>query len=616
MEEVPTKWNVDRVCLWLDGGGLGHLTPIFKRNKIDGSMLMSLSKTDLRDELDIDALSDRKALWDRLEALQRKKASPVPVPALSPKSGGGYRSVSPKADDNRCEECFKLFAISDVPILFKLPGALRSVQLHSHCKNTWARRNAKSCQQCHKPMITDITTITGQWGKAELHPECVRDFEKKQRDRAGPSAAPINLTTGGKGGRCEHCLAKFEPGDTPILLTLPGALRAAELHAHCKQAWARLHAKKCDQCGEAMTTDLTTLSGAFGKAEVHPSCVAAYEISLQNGARPASSSPQPTYPSHQVSPPPRVGPTRSSPTGVGAGAGIPVGGPHGKCEHCLRPFESYDKPILLTLPGASRHAELHPHCKTVWSRQHAKKCDFCGEAMITDITTLTGGWGVAELHPDCVSGYEKSKNIRRPSGGGPSGDRCDYCGVSFRDGETATVVTLPGENSSAKLHPSCRSNWSLQHAKKCEFCYKPMPTEVTTMSGNWGKADIHPECVTAFKDALATGRYPVKGSPPPHHSPNTSPPRTQRSASPNTCYHCHQPFSTQEAMTLLTVADLSHEVSLHDRCIDQFHRSLGHICTLCNGTVTGHMTKLSGDFGKATLHPSCLLDFKKIHNLV
>eukprot|EP01064_Diplonema_japonicum_P015981 TRINITY_DN24021_c0_g1_i1.p1 TRINITY_DN24021_c0_g1~~TRINITY_DN24021_c0_g1_i1.p1 ORF type:complete len:589 (+),score=138.05 TRINITY_DN24021_c0_g1_i1:35-1801(+) len=588
MEEVPSKWSVDRVCLWLDGGGLGQLAPIFIKNKIDGKVLMSLTKTDLRDELEIDALSDRKQLWDRLDILQRKKASPVSVPAISPKAapaGGGYRSVSPMKDLDRCEECFKMFGVADVPVIFKLPGAQRSAQLHSRCKDSWARRNAKPCQQCHKLMVTDITTLTGPFGKAELHPECVRSFENKQRDRVPSSSTPVNFTTGGQGGRCEYCMAKFAPGDTPILLTLPGALRAAELHPHCKQPWAKMHSKKCDQCGEAMPTDITTLSGAFGKAEVHPECVASYETSLQNGVRPSSSSPKP------------FGSAPPSPSHTAPRTSLPAP-PQGKCEHCFRPFESYDKPILLTLPGASRHAELHPHCKTLWSRAHAKKCDFCGEAMITDITTLTGAWGTAELHPGCVSGYEKTKNNATRSSE-PGMDKCTYCGVSFRDGETASVVTLPGGSATAKLHPSCRNSWSLANAKKCAHCRRPMPTDVTTLTGAWGSADVHPDCVASFK---AAGKFPEK-------SPSTSPQKSQ-------CYHCQRPFSVKEPMTILELADLEKEVYLHDGCVEGCYRAMGHICNLCNGTISGRQIKLKGTFGEAMLHPHCLLEFKRINNLV
>eukprot|EP00659_Diplonema_papillatum_P007667 gene7667-11760_t len=205
MADVPSAWSVDRVCSWLADNGLSHLDSCFRRNRVDGRALMSLTKGDLKDELCIEALGDRKALWDRLEILSHRRtsvglpfdrvASSSPVPVVST-----YASPTPSsASGDRCEHCFKLFSLSDVPILLTLPGASRAAQLHSYCKEAWARRHAKQCGYCYEPMTTKITTLTGSFGKVELHPEC------------------------------EHL-------------------------------WSSTNAKKCHHCGSAMTGDVTTLT--------------------------------------------------------------------------------------------------------------------------------------------------------------------------------------------------------------------------------------------------------------------------------------------------------------------------------------------------------------------
>ena len=592
--EDASRWDVPRVGVWLEGLGLGHLVGEFRNNKVDGKLLVSLEKADLKDELEVAALSDRKLLWDRIETLKKGGAStPTPVPAASatakagtsPKTGyssspasrpaSSATTTEPKERDSpmyvparsaptasdKCEHCRKLFGISDVPVMLTLPGAARAARLHRACKETWAYNNAKLCKHCKKPMTVDVTVLTGGFGKAEVHPECVGAYERRHggSDPArSPAVTPAQAVfdPAAATGSCEHCHRRFTVADNAIKLTLPGASRAAELHPACKQLWSETHAKRCDFCHEPMPTDITTLTGAFGTAEVHPTCVGLYESRLRGEpTRPAKKSPS-AGPSRSPKSTPSTSPKGASKAGSG------------RCEHCHKQFTDYDDAILLTLPGAARAAELHAHCKTSWSREHAKKCAFCHEAMIRDITTLSGRWGTAELHPDCVKGYE---NLNLHTKG--TNERCSHCHRAFKDGEVANVVTLPGDQKTGKLHTECQNAWMLMQAKLCEHCSKPMPTDVTTLSGTWGEADMHPECVKGFKESLARGVAPRKKSPqqPPSISPRgasgsgrVSPMKSPRSDTgktydgkmENRCYQCRKTFLASEAVTVLSVSGL------------------------------------------------------------
>ena len=648
----PIGWDVDRVGAWLQGLGMGQYKASFASNKVDGKALLSLEKQELKEDLEVAALGDRKALWESIERMQarrRSSASPsshhssppppatVPSAAAPPSSSSArdatvYTSVNPVVATDRCEFCSARFAVSEVPILLTLPGERRAARLHRHCKERWSHANAKKCYHCHLPMTTDVTILTGFFGKVEVHPHCVSPFEKaaagttpvgtpsfppaRAASSTPPAPAPVVYA-----GTCEHCRLPFSAVDNPIKLTLPGATRAAELHPQCKEAWSALNAKKCDHCALAMPQDVTTLTGTFGKAEVHPHCVAAYEASLLD----------PGFIPHSRGGP-RASPTGSPPAHRAASRSPQSGS--GRCEQCRCAFTEYDEAILLTLPGAARAAELHAHCKTSWCRAHAKKCEFCREAMIQDITTLSGRWGTAELHPECVKGFE-NKHLSTSG----TGERCAHCQRAFRDGEVASVVTLPGEVLSHKLHATCQAEWARLAAKLCEHCHTPMPTDVTTLSGAWGAADLHPDCVRAFKDSLAAGVYPSRVA---QSAPSaaataaaggaqlrtSSPVRSDRgplvgASSSSRCYQCRLPFQASEAVTVLSVSgmerlgsgrhagtthththphtDLPHDAHLHSKCVDAFHRELGHVCTWCSETIAGHMTKLKGSFGSATV---------------
>eukprot|EP01061_Rhynchopus_euleeides_P014076 TRINITY_DN24418_c0_g1_i1.p2 TRINITY_DN24418_c0_g1~~TRINITY_DN24418_c0_g1_i1.p2 ORF type:complete len:106 (+),score=43.99 TRINITY_DN24418_c0_g1_i1:60-377(+) len=80
------------------------------------------------------------------------------------------------------------------------------------------------------------------------------------------------------------------------------------------------------------------------------------------------------------------------------------------------------------------------------------------------------------------------------------------------------------------------------------------------------------------------------------------------------CDHCKKEFKSNEEFTILSGSNMK-DAQLHHRCLEPYHRSLGHICTQCDGTITKELTTLKGDFGKATLHPNCVSKFRQAKGL-
>eukprot|EP01006_Ploeotia_vitrea_P006278 TRINITY_DN12705_c0_g1_i1.p1 TRINITY_DN12705_c0_g1~~TRINITY_DN12705_c0_g1_i1.p1 ORF type:complete len:604 (+),score=64.79 TRINITY_DN12705_c0_g1_i1:44-1855(+) len=62
-------WSIDQVSRWLQSISQGELVDTFVQNEVDGSTLVGLTKEDLKSELEIKRLSDRKAVWDSLNHL-------------------------------------------------------------------------------------------------------------------------------------------------------------------------------------------------------------------------------------------------------------------------------------------------------------------------------------------------------------------------------------------------------------------------------------------------------------------------------------------------------------------------------------------------------------------
>ena len=84
----PKTWTVEDVCLWLAEVGLGHLQGLFRAQMIRGDVLVTLTASNLKDDLGIQAFGDRTALMLELGKLQQQPANPnaMPVPNLDVKT--------------------------------------------------------------------------------------------------------------------------------------------------------------------------------------------------------------------------------------------------------------------------------------------------------------------------------------------------------------------------------------------------------------------------------------------------------------------------------------------------------------------------------------------------
>jgi len=67
----PANWNIEQVIQWAHQINLPVTTrDALEENEVDGSLLLTLSKADLKDELSVNSLSVRRYLWDEIEQLR------------------------------------------------------------------------------------------------------------------------------------------------------------------------------------------------------------------------------------------------------------------------------------------------------------------------------------------------------------------------------------------------------------------------------------------------------------------------------------------------------------------------------------------------------------------
>jgi hypothetical protein len=67
----PEKWSVGDTMQWLAEQGLARYASTFAENNIDGPLLLQLGNDDLRDEVGIQSLGDRRKLVMLIEQLRR-----------------------------------------------------------------------------------------------------------------------------------------------------------------------------------------------------------------------------------------------------------------------------------------------------------------------------------------------------------------------------------------------------------------------------------------------------------------------------------------------------------------------------------------------------------------
>eukprot|EP00667_Euglena_gracilis_P007818 EG_transcript_7905 len=94
MAQPVQLWSIAQVTSWLASEGLGEFIPTFQKNQIDGMSLLQVTKQDLKDELEIPKLPDRKRVWAAIERLlgHGREAEADDSCASSPDPSLGYAS--------------------------------------------------------------------------------------------------------------------------------------------------------------------------------------------------------------------------------------------------------------------------------------------------------------------------------------------------------------------------------------------------------------------------------------------------------------------------------------------------------------------------------------------
>eukprot|EP00667_Euglena_gracilis_P020796 EG_transcript_22583 len=68
---MADAWGVQEVCHWLERIGLAQYQGTFRANAVDGTTLLSITAADLKTELEIPVLRDRKVLLAAIDALRQ-----------------------------------------------------------------------------------------------------------------------------------------------------------------------------------------------------------------------------------------------------------------------------------------------------------------------------------------------------------------------------------------------------------------------------------------------------------------------------------------------------------------------------------------------------------------
>ena len=438
-KQSPNTWSTAQVASWLESNQLGHLKSIFVDNKIAGGDLMDLTKPDLKDELNIGALGDRKALWQKIEELKAGGGGAVPESKPTPKaavkidieppaqlvsgkltssppsryqseyqSRFGGKNGSPIPSPRRleptvtvvtkitgsCEFCYKKFQPADRAIQFTLPGEKRGVMLHPDCKEDWISENARPCGHCKGYMANNIVAVAlpGQKVRTEMHIECKNDWIQRNADRCTQCEEPlinecVRLTgPHGEAMLHENCCDIFEKNlqkemskksKEREVKPSTGFNPSPRRSPRGSTPLASSKGVKCAECGTSTSEPMVTTSGNWGMVNVHTKCQARFEKK------------------------------HSRDTGCGT-TGL------GRCEHCLQRFKADDSPVMVKEPKGTRLVHVHSSCK---NRMEAKapgpRCEECGKLLGDTVVKITGSFGNAEVHPECSKNYERRVQLNK-----------------------------------------------------------------------------------------------------------------------------------------------------------------------------------------------------------
>ena len=77
------EWSVERVCAWLNEVELTQLSQNFAKHDISGGLLFQLTESEIRQELLVEKLADRKRLAAEIAALRARERRPSTLEELA-----------------------------------------------------------------------------------------------------------------------------------------------------------------------------------------------------------------------------------------------------------------------------------------------------------------------------------------------------------------------------------------------------------------------------------------------------------------------------------------------------------------------------------------------------
>eukprot|EP01063_Lacrimia_lanifica_P012473 TRINITY_DN19132_c0_g1_i1.p1 TRINITY_DN19132_c0_g1~~TRINITY_DN19132_c0_g1_i1.p1 ORF type:complete len:450 (+),score=113.08 TRINITY_DN19132_c0_g1_i1:71-1351(+) len=269
-------------------------------------------------------------------------------------------------------------------------------------------------------------------------------------------------------------------------------------------------------------------------------------------------------------------PAASSMVAVSSAAPPPppggVGGSH-VCAHCGKPIVGLK--VVLTLPGSTQAADLHPECEAAYEKANALPCAFCGDLVLDRLTTLTGDFGTINLHPQCVDLYKRTTLLNPLSGDPQQPSSAAHASIAEREAPVPPAAhSLPGPPGG----------------------YVPPPAAAAAHTGPGGY--VPPPAATSSPAAAG----PLVPAPPaPSH------------AAQYICAQCGEPIEGTKIS--LKLPGFNHKVDLHPHCEHVYSMTHALRCDYCSEPMMDGITVLTGSFADSTttkqLHPNCVAAFKK-----